>query len=310
MRSHIDHRSDPATRAAWLERRIAMEALSGRHTVLGFREESIECVLFRVFDRMLNRVSPVFRGGHRNAAAVQMVEVRLEFPDLPAAFDGYTILHLSDFHTGNHPAAAKRVAELVAGVEVDLVALTGDFQSFGRPMPLPVDSLAATLAGIRARDGVLGILGNHDRSAILAVLEGLGIRMLINEHFIAARGDDRLVFTGTDDVHRFFTEAAPRALATAPDGFRIALVHSPDLADHAERAGSRLFLCGHTHGGQICLPGGKVVMTGLDRHRELAAGAWRHGRMQGYTSRGVGVGGPAVRYNCRGEVVRLVLTRR
>ena len=91
-------------------------------------------------------------------------------------------------------------------------------------------------------------------------------------------------------MHYFFTEAARSALAETPRGFKIAPIHSPELVEVAADHGYQLYLSGHTHGGQVCLPGGRPVITRLGRHRRrYARGQWRHGRMQGYTSTGVGV---------------------
>ncbi len=133
--------------------------------------------------------------------------------------------------------------------------------------------------------------------------------MLVNESAILRRSDDAIVLTGLDDVHYFYTERARAALAAAPAGFRIALVHSPEAAGEAARAGFDFYLAGHTHGGQIALPGGRPLLTNLHRHRAYAAGPWRCGAMAGYTSRGIGVSLVPVRFNTRGEVTLITLRR-
>jgi hypothetical protein len=115
--------------------------------------------------------------------------------------------------------------------------------------------------------------------------------------------------TGLDDVHRFYTPAAKQALYDAPAGFRVALVHSAEIADHAAAAGFDLYLCGHTHGGQICLPNGRAVFTRLRRCHFGARGEWRAGAMIGYTSNGLGVGEVPLRFNCRGEIAVVTLRR-
>ncbi len=121
------------------------------------------------------------------------------------------------------------------------------------------------------------------------------------------RGRERITVTGLDDVHHFYTEGARQALLGGGRGFKIALVHSAEVADVAAEAGYSLYLCGHTHGGQVCLPGGRPLVTHLTQHRFAAAGLWQFGRMTGYTSRGAGVAVPPVRFNCRGEVVLITL---
>jgi predicted MPP superfamily phosphohydrolase len=81
------------------------------------------------------------------------------------------------------------------------------------------------------------------------------------------------------------------------------------MADYAARAGYALYLCGHTHGGQVCLPGGKPVVTHLARCRRAARGLWQWGGMTGYTTTGLGVSGPPLRFNCPGEAALITLRR-
>ena len=92
-------------------------------------------------------------------------------------------------------------------------------------------------------------------------------------------------------------------------GINIALVHSPELVHQAAEAGASLYLTGHTHGGQISLPGGRPILTNLATGQRFASGQWRCGSMLGYTSPGVGVSGLPVRFNTRGEVTVITLTR-
>ncbi|MGH7033546.1 MAG: metallophosphoesterase, partial [Stellaceae bacterium] len=230
--------------------------------------------------------------------------------ELPRAFEGYRILHLSDTHLDCLPNLATVARAMLKSVEVDLVVLTGDIHGRHRaPLQDSVGPLAAMLEGLEPRDGRIAVLGNHDPAAMAEALEDLGFAVLINRSTTLERGAERLVLTGHDDVHRFFTPAARTALGAAPPGFRIALVHSAEMADHAEAEGYSLYLCGHTHGGQLCLPGGRPVLTHLRRCRFGARGAWRCGRMVGYTSNGLGVSGAPLRYNCPGEMAVITLHR-
>ncbi len=256
------------------------------------------------------RLCGLYRPGRRNALAPRLVELDFSFPDLPAAFDGYRILHLSDTHFDYLPELAPVAARMLAGIEVDLLALTGDIHGHHRaPLGHSVAPLAMMLEGLRVRDGRLGVLGNHDPAEMAEALERLGFTVLINGSTELRRSGERLVVTGLDDVHRFYTAAAHQALAEAPPGFRIALVHSAEMADHAETAAYSLYLCGHTHGGQLCLPNGKPIFTRLRRCRFGARGEWRWRRMIGYTSHGLGVSGAPLRYNCSGEMTVITLRR-
>jgi predicted MPP superfamily phosphohydrolase len=260
--------------------------------------------------RLAARLTGLHRRGWRNAMDLRVREVDFRLPDLPPAFDGYRILHLSDLHVGSNPAMAAVWIEALAGLACDLVAITGDFQCHAKPPPAKIGQLLAPLASaLKPADGVVAVLGNHDSADLVEVLEGLGIRVLVNEGLTLARGDGRIIVVGTDDVHAFYTPAAPQVLADHAEGFRIALVHTVDLVDVAEAAGYALYLSGHTHAGQIALPGGRPILTALDRHRRLAVGVWRHGRLQGYTSAGTGSGAPAVRFNTRPEATMIRLVR-
>jgi uncharacterized protein len=124
---------------------------------------------------------------------------------------------------------------------------------------------------------------------------------------VLERAGAQITVTGLDDVHAFYSEAAYAALTEDPGGFRVALIHSPEMADHAAKANVALYLCGHTHGGQICLRGGKPLVTALTRCRCAASGFWRQGVTQGYTSRGLGSSWPPLRYNCPAEVTIVTL---
>lgn len=270
----------------------------------------------RIFNAALHgfawamRLVGLYSRGRRNALSPLLVERTFAFRDLPPAFDGYRILQISDPHLDCLPELAAVARDMLAGVTVDVVALTGDIRGKRhKPLTAATEPLTDLLAGVTTRDGVVAILGNHDPSMMAEALERLGITTLLNESITVERGRDRVVMTGLDDVHRFYTPAAAEALTAAPHGFRIALVHSAEIADHAATAGFDLYLCGHTHGGQICLPGGRSVVSQLRRCRFGARGEWRAGSMIGYTSNGLGVGEVPLRFNCRGELAVITLRR-
>ncbi len=295
-------------RAAWRSRRRSLEQGGLRHTVMGPRSD--RGVLQRLLPAVeaALRLTGVYRLGMRNAACPKLAQLQLRFRDLPPAFDGYRILHLSDTHFESLPSVGDAAARCLDGHHYDLVVLTGDFQ---RPAPTDPDAalepLRAILDAVTFRDGLIATLGNHDRAELVPVLEGLGAMVLTNEHAIVRRDGATLVLAGTDDVSCFFTTDATACLEPTPDGFRIALVHSPELAQAAAAAGFSLYLSGHTHGGQICLPGGRPVLTCLTVNRAFARGLWRCGPMIGYTSAGLGGAELPVRFACPPEIVSIVL---
>ena len=265
--------------------------------------------LIAVFGLGLHTVG-LYHRGLGNALDIRLTQLELGFRDLPAAFDGLRILHLTDIHVDALPATTDIACELVADVAADVAVLTGDYRFRVRgPHRQILPGMQKLVAALQVRHGVYGVLGNHDNAGMVPDFEALGITMLVNQSVSIERGGDALHLTGTDDVHYYYTDAAQHALAAAPQGFKIALIHSAELASEAAQHGYALYLSGHTHGGQISLPGGRPILTHLSRHRRYARGVWRHGSLQGYTSTGVGVSALPVRFNTRGEVALITLRR-
>ncbi len=299
-----------ARRLLWERTRAVMEASGVRFTPLGIRPKSgLLGGFLQLVENGLRRMGCLAPFA-RTALDVRVVEMELAFPHLPEAFDGYRILHLTDLHLDHIEGIADAIEAAVAPVAADLAVMTGDFRKLERGPHEPILApLARIAAATGARDGVLATLGNHDDAAMARSMEAIGVPVLVNETAIVERRGARLHLTGLDDVHRFYTCEADTALSLPDGGFGVALVHSPEMADRAAEAGYALYLCGHTHGGQVCLPGGVPIITQLDRNRDLAGGLWRRDAMTGYTGRGAGVSGLALRLFCPGEAVVLTLRR-
>ena len=279
------------------------EAVQVRRHWVAFRQ------MLALFGILL-RIFGLYERGVRNAREIRLNRLDLAFQDLPPEFDGFRILHLSDLHVDFLPETLDAALDLVSGERIDICVLTGDYRKrVSGPFEHILPDFERLLAQVQAPDGVYATLGNHDCADMVPAFESMGIEVLVNETRRIQRGTAQISLTGTDDVHYYYTEAASAALDTAPEGFKIALVHSAELADVAADAGFRLYLAGHTHGGQICLPGGKPIITHMTSHRRYASGLWRHGPMVGYTTTGVGVSGLPVRFNTHGEVVVLTLHR-
>lgn len=230
---------------------------------------------------------------------------------LPEAFEGYRILHLSDLHLDCLPGLPQAIAAALTGIPADLALITGDyrFRTWG-PCSSVFTGMAAILAAISARDGVFGILGNHDSSEMAYPLEELGMQLLINDAVPVTRNSQRIWVAGIDDSFDYRTHDLPRALASVPpEACRIMMAHCPDLYADASRAGIDLYLCGHTHAGQVRLPFIGSVIQNSDAPREYTHGQWRHGRMHGYTSAGLGCSMLPIRFNCPPEIVTITLRR-
>ena len=252
--------------------------------------------------RVVLRASGLYRRAQRNAALVEVRHNTIRAARLPAAFDGFTILHLSDLHADMSGPAMERLSELLPNLRYDLCALTGDYRgkTFG-PFEASLEGVARVRAHLRGP--VYGVLGNHDTVRMVPVLEDLGIRMLLNETEPLVRDGARIHLAGIDDAHFFRVDNLEKAAAGIPAGeFALLLSHTPEIYRQAAHSGFDALLAGHTHGGQLCLPGG-VPIT-LDSHlpRRFGAGAWRYGAMAGYTSVGAGSSLVAVRLNCPPEI--------
>ncbi len=255
------------------------------------------------------RLVGLYQIGYRQFLSPRVVTRDVPLAGLPAALEGVTILQLSDLHLDLDPGLGQVLAPLLDGLPYDLAVITGDFRNLlvGPAEP----AIAATVDLLRhLRGPVYLVAGNHDSLGMIPPLEAAGARFLLNEHVLWSRGHARLVLAGVDDAVYHGTHDLDRAFAGAPnDAPRVLLSHSPAI--YAEAAAHRvnLLLAGHTHGGQICLPGGHIPISGLRCPRRYLRGAWSCEKMQGYTSAGTGASGVPLRFNCPAEVTLHRLVR-
>jgi predicted MPP superfamily phosphohydrolase len=150
---------------------------------------------------------------------------------------------------------------------------------------------------------VYGVLGNHDSIRMVPDLERMGATMLLNEHVALERGGDKIYIAGIDDAHFYRVDNIEKATDGIPgDAFSILLSHTPEIYRQAAHAGFDLLLSGHTHGGQICLPGGIPITLDSNLPRAFGSGAWKYQNMAGYTSVGAGSCIVPVRFNCPPEI--------
>lgn len=255
------------------------------------------------------KIAGLHRRAERNTLDIRIVENQVALPGLPEAFEAFRVLHLSDLHIDMNEAIVHAIVERVREIDYDLCVLTGDyrFRTFGDASACldGMRRLRASLSGT-----VLAVFGNHDSVAMLPELEDMGIRLLMNESAAHERNGEHLYIAGIDDAHFFGVGDVAKALAGVPEQLpAILLSHTPEVYRDAARAGARLMLCGHTHGGQLCLPGGHPLTLDARIPRRLGRGAWRHGNLQGYTSPGTGSSVVGVRLNCPPEITVHVLRR-
>jgi predicted MPP superfamily phosphohydrolase len=258
--------------------------------------------LSHVLIRALLMATGLYWRGISNAAKVDIRHNRIESPNLPKAFDGFTIVQLSDLHVEMSEAAMERVIDLLGEARYDVCVLTGDYR--GRICG-PYDTTLAGMARVRAslKGPIYGVLGNHDTICMVPGLEAMGIRMLLNESDVIVRGGQRLHLGGIDDAHFYGMDNIEKAAAAIPhDEFSILISHTPEVYRQAARADFNLLLSGHTHGGQICLPGGFPITLDSVLPRSMGSGPWKYHDMIGYTSVGAGSSVVPVRFNCPPEI--------
>jgi predicted MPP superfamily phosphohydrolase len=237
-------------------------------------------------------------------------EVEVPLAGLPAELDGYRIVQLSDLHVSDQLPAERAGAwvEAANALSPDLVALTGDYIASGTEYH---GAVAQLFSRLRARDGVLAVMGNHDYfgdgEAFVTALQTRGVRVLRNEGLRLGRGTGGLYVAGVDDTWSG-RDDLPRTLADRPDGVPVVLLaHDPDVFHEAKEAGVDLQLSGHTHGGQVAFPG-------LARWVNLAwlmsgyvAGLYRAGDARLYVHRGLGTTGLPLRVAVPPELAVLTL---
>ena len=238
----------------------------------------------------------------KNAENVQIRHNYIRLPRLPSSFDGLTLLHISDLHVDISGGAMQRLIALLPSLAYDLCVLTGDYRgkTFG-PIDATIEGMARVCAHIVAP--IYGVLGNHDSIRMVPALEEMGIRMMLNEAETLERGDQRIHLVGIDDAHYFRVDNIEKAVShLSGEEFSILLSHTPEIYRQAAHADFDLLLSGHTHGGQICLPGAIPITLDSALPRRMGSGFWKYRDMVGYTSVGVGSSMVAVRLNCPPEI--------
>jgi predicted MPP superfamily phosphohydrolase len=207
------------------------------------------------------------------------------------------ILHLSDLHL--EPTLAKRdhwLAARLAELKPDMVALTGDIHQLDS---LDQEPLRRMLGNVKPPLGTFACIG-YDNGAVLAKALP-DVRVLQNQGLVIQNGPDQIGLCGLLQINGRNT--AYEAIADAP--FRIVINHTPDLADEAATKDADLYLCGHTHGGQVRIPFWGAIITNSDSGKKYEAGLYQTGKTRIYTSRGFGLEpkpAPQVRFFCRPQI--------
>ncbi|HXC51760.1 MAG TPA: metallophosphoesterase [Candidatus Limnocylindrales bacterium] len=249
---------------------------------------------------------------------VHVLELDVVMPGLAPEFDGYQIAQLSDIHLGGYmtvDALASHV-ERTNSLSPDLTVVTGDITD-------GLDHVMETfpvLGGLRARDGVVAILGNHDvytgADDVTAALRRLTpFRVLRDESIVIERGGHRLNVLGLNDAGLDWTRgvrehpALPRLAERVPAGEPVVLLsHRPDLFGQAAALGIGLVLSGHTHGGQLALPWPSSRPSSLAHFiSDFPRGTYQLGNSTLHVNLGLGVTGQPVRVFSPREITLITL---
>ena len=239
----------------------------------------------------------------------EVVRVPLMLPRLPLSLHGLTVAQISDLHAGVTTDAARirQFVEMTNTLGADIAVITGDMVQGGAES---VHLCARELAALHAPLGVYAIMGNHERRLPPDVGEApfrrVGLTVLCNKPKQVTRDGGTVWIVGVDDILMRRGDLSLALNGVPADACKILLVHEPDFADQAARFPIDLQLSGHTHGGQIRLPGiGPLLLPILGRKYPM--GVYRVRDTWVYTNRGLGVNHPAVRLNCRPEITVFTL---
>ncbi len=286
-----------------LEKRLATE--NTRELLLGGSVNICPMRIARPVVNLAFKAAGLWKRAHREFMNPVVRENEFQIPSLPEQLRDFKILHLSDLHLDLDTNLTKIIYERVKNLSFDIAVVTGDFNNYtvhtdGQAL-VEMRSLIPAFGGAP----IFGVLGNHDSMRDVPVMEDMGVRVLLNENTRIEKDGAEIAIAGIDDPNIFATHDLDKALAGTDDAAaKVLLSHSPGIHKEAARHGVDIMLCGHIHGGQICLPGGKMLRTYKDQGAtHVLRGHWSEGSTQGWTSAGTGSCGVPLRLNCPPEIL-------
>jgi uncharacterized protein len=263
----------------------------------------------------------------------QLTRHTLPLAGLPAAFQGYRILQLTDLHLGRTSVSyLSKVVSRTLAEKPDLIVLTGDLIDYHPRGLAPLKDILRQIVAGAGPDGVLAIFGNHDyheyswrhigaRSArrpvhrrLVEIVRSSGITLLRNEQARIRRGDGELIVVGMDEMWTGLAEPAAAFRGINPADAVICLQHNPDGVEFLEPYPWQVMLCGHSHGGQALFPGLGALYVPME-HRQYLRGFFAFPPAPGqpatvqrrmFVSRGLGYTTP-IRLFCPPEATMFTL---
>lgn len=214
---------------------------------------------------------------------------------------GFRIVQISDLHCGRTALNEERVVRIVNNLKPDIIVATGDYLS--DPAGLP--RLREMLARLEAPLGKFAVTGNFDvyHWPQLDVLADSTFRALDRQTVVVTKGSDAIAITGVGYVR----SGVPREPIEgfSDERFDVFLFHSPDWIEDVSHCGVDLYLCGHTHGGQVALPGYGAVITFSKFGKKYESGLHRVGDTVLFVNRGLGMEprpAPQIRFLARPQI--------
>ena len=245
----------------------------------------------------------------------------LTFDERDGVPSGLRIVHLSDIHRSDivPDSYIRKCVSKANELEPDLILLTGDYITGDVGWAAGLGEL---LAPLKASMGVWACLGNHDGgkwsaryggppgyNRVREELKKAGIGVLVNENVQLEYDGVPVTIVGMGDLWAGYFDPETTFQGIAPDGFVICLTHNPDTLEMLQGYPVDLFLCGHTHGGQVSVPLVGAPILPIEDTR-YGGGLYRLSENYAYVNRGVGLL-RKVRFNCRPEISFLrVLSRK
>ena len=241
-----------------------------------------------------------------------LVNVNVKINDLPFTFHNYRIINLTDIHLGQwiSPEYLNGVADYVNSLNPDMITLTGDYVSY--ILEGYENDLLDSFKKLKAKDGKFAVLGNHDHWAgaeeIRKILKKSNIVDLSNDVFTIEKDGEKLNISGVDSL-TVGADDLDKVLEKLPhDGASILLVHEPDFAKISSKTNRfDLQMSGHSHGGQLVIPGVETTPFRCSYSIKYPVGAYKVNNMFQYTSKGLGTNSFWIRVNCKPEITQFYL---
>jgi predicted MPP superfamily phosphohydrolase len=252
-------------------------------------------------------------------AQVRLTRLAVQSDHLDPTAHPIRLLHITDLHIEHLSRREGQILDMVAREEPHLILLTGDYVNLSyNEDEHAYRRIKNFLAQLSAPGGVYATLGTPTvdlRQHLIPMFAELSLHLLRKEsRLVELPGGQRLTLLGMDCTHHLQADAAALhevVQTVEPDGARILLYHSPEIMAQATAVGVDLYLCGHTHGGQLRLPFLGPLLTSSHLGRKYVMGLYREGHTHLYVSRGVGLEGlsaPRVRLLCPPEITLITLT--